>query len=124
MRFNACHVIERTRLILLDEPDAGLDENTIQQLISDINKLRSLGHGFLITSHNKEMMNCATAIHDLTALKQIDHQQHDAWEVTSTDIETPLFATYRLEIEFQHIGLSAKKLVSGFASVRHTANHC
>ena len=81
------------RLILLDEPDAGLDENTIQQLISDINKLRSLGHGFLIASHNKEMMKCATAIHDLTALKQIDHQQHDAWEVTSTDIETPLFAT-------------------------------
>lgn len=56
---------EKPRLILLDEPDSGLDDPSIGTLVGHINQLRSAGHAILIATHDERLFDCATSLHDL-----------------------------------------------------------
>lgn len=51
---------DEPRLILLDEPSEGLDENSIQTLKNQISSLASLGHSFIIATHDESLSNLAT----------------------------------------------------------------
>jgi len=51
---------DEPRLILLDEPSEGLDENSIQTLKNHISNLASSGHAFIIASHDENLSNLAT----------------------------------------------------------------
>jgi len=51
---------DEPRLILLDEPSEGLDENSIQTLKNHISNLASSGHAFIIASHDESLSNLAT----------------------------------------------------------------
>ena len=51
---------EHPTLVLLDEPDAGLDDASIETLGGWLNELRSLGHGLLIASHDERILAHAT----------------------------------------------------------------
>lgn len=51
---------EHPTLVLLDEPDAGLDEASIETLGGWLNELRTMGHGLLIATHDERIMAHAT----------------------------------------------------------------
>lgn len=51
---------EHPTLVLLDEPDAGLDDASIETLGGWLNELRSLGHGLLIATHDERILAHAT----------------------------------------------------------------
>ena len=51
---------EHPTLVLLDEPDAGLDEASVETLGRWLNELRTMGHGLLIASHDERIMAHAT----------------------------------------------------------------
>ncbi len=51
---------DEPRLILLDEPSEGLDENSIQTLKNQISSLSSSGHGFIIATHDESISELAT----------------------------------------------------------------
>ena len=51
---------EHPTLVLLDEPDAGLDDASIETLGGWLNELRSFGHGLLIATHDERILAHAT----------------------------------------------------------------
>ena len=51
---------EHPTLVLLDEPDAGLDDASIETLGEWLNELRSFGHGLLIATHDERILAHAT----------------------------------------------------------------
>lgn len=51
---------EHPTLVLLDEPDAGLDEASVEALGRWLNELRTMGHGLLIATHDERIMAHAT----------------------------------------------------------------
>jgi len=53
---------EEERICLLDEPSEGLDEESVQTLMSDISSLRARGHSFLIATHDNRLRECATRL--------------------------------------------------------------
>jgi hypothetical protein len=58
-------VCNEPRLIILDEPDSGLDDKSIDVLINHVNQLRSAGNGFLIATHDSRLFKCATKLNNL-----------------------------------------------------------
>ncbi len=48
--------------ILLDEPDSGLDEKSVELLATMIRNLSATGHAILIASHNQSIISCADKI--------------------------------------------------------------
>ena len=53
---------EESRICLLDEPSEGLDEESVNTLLSDISTLRARGHAFLIATHDARLRECATTL--------------------------------------------------------------
>ena len=53
---------EEPRICLLDEPSEGLDEESVNTLLSDIATLCARGHSFLIASHDSRLKECATTL--------------------------------------------------------------
>lgn len=56
---------QSSTIILLDEPDAGLDEDSIQTLTSWLLALQYMGHGIVISSHQGVFQSIATHVHSL-----------------------------------------------------------
>lgn len=52
-------------LVLMDEPDAGLDDGSIESLCEWILELHHLGHGLLISTHDERIKSLATVRHHL-----------------------------------------------------------
>ena len=53
------------RICLLDEPSEGLDDISVETLLSDIATLRARGHAFLIATHDPRLHKCATTLMEL-----------------------------------------------------------
>lgn len=51
---------EHPSLVMLDEPDAGLDDASIEALGGWLNELRCMGHGLLIATHDERILAHAT----------------------------------------------------------------
>ena len=81
------------RLILLDEPDTGLDENALAELISNIGQLREAGHAFVIASHHPEMMKCATRLHDLESETIQQQTKCQPWQALGIHEKVSLLST-------------------------------
>ena len=81
------------RLVFLDEPDAGLDENALAALISDIKLLRNAGHAFIIASHHTEILQCATRLHDLKVETKQQHDDEQAWKTVGVEEKSGLLST-------------------------------
>ena len=81
------------RLVFLDEPDAGLDENALAALISDIKLLRNAGHAFIIASHHTEILQCATRLHDLEVETKQQHDDEQAWKTVGVQEKSGLLST-------------------------------
>ena len=86
-------VSHESRLILLDEPDSGLDDASVEVLIEQIHQLRNLGHGIVIASHDKRMRECATSLHNLSVVSQQEPKHSISWEVSATEKSYPLLRT-------------------------------
>ena len=56
---------EEPRICLLDEPSEGLDEESVNTLLTDISTLRARGHAFLIATHDARLRECATTLLDM-----------------------------------------------------------
>ena len=67
-------ISKEPRLILLDEPDSGLDQASRTSLIEDIHYLRQKGHAVLIASHNKEFEECATHQYNIEGMVEINQE--------------------------------------------------
>ena len=67
-------------LVLLDEPDAGLDDAAITTLTQHIVSLASAGHGFLIASHNPSLRKIGTRLHNLTGEEPGVENKAKPWE--------------------------------------------
>ena len=72
-------------LILLDEPDSGLDDASVEQLVKHIHMLRNLGHGIVIASHDKRLQECATSLHDMSEMSKQEPSFSEIWQVKSTE---------------------------------------
>jgi len=81
------------RLVLLDEPDAGLDEDALAALISDIGQLREAGHAFVIASHHPEIMKCATRLHDLESETVQQQPKSQPWQALGIQEKVSLLST-------------------------------
>ena len=81
------------RLVLLDEPDTGLDENTLAALITDIGKLREAGHAFIIASHHPEIMKCATRLHNLESETIQEQPTCQPWQALGIPNKVSLLST-------------------------------
>ena len=68
-------------LVLLDEPDAGLDEASVNVLCGWLDQLRGHGHAILIATHDQRLMDCATHTVDVA-------------EGTMVAAQSPLEATH------------------------------
>jgi len=55
-------ITDSPTVILLDEPDAGLDEDSVSRLSGLIRDIADDGHGILIASHNSQIIACADRI--------------------------------------------------------------
>ncbi|SVD86178.1 uncharacterized protein METZ01_LOCUS439032, partial [marine metagenome] len=58
-------ISKKPRLILLDEPDDGLDDQALKLISDTISKLAVNGHSILFSTHNKELEKIANKIIDL-----------------------------------------------------------
>ena len=47
-------------LVLLDEPDAGLDDGSVEVLCGWLNQLRGHGHAVVLATHDQRLVACAT----------------------------------------------------------------
>ena len=56
---------DQSRICLLDEPSEGLDDASIEILLTDIATLRARGHAFLIATHDARLHECATTLLEL-----------------------------------------------------------
>jgi energy-coupling factor transporter ATP-binding protein EcfA2 len=73
-------ISKSARLILLDEPDAGLDDAAIHTLCEHITSLRLAGHSFLIATHDERILDCATRINDLKQDVEQTPPQGEVWQ--------------------------------------------
>ena len=80
-------------LILLDEPDSGLDDASVEQLVKHIHMLRNLGHGIVIASHDKRLQECATSLHDMSEVCKQEPSFSEIWQVKSTEKNYPMLKT-------------------------------
>ena len=60
-------------LVLMDEPDAGLDDRSMNSLCEWISELHHLGHGLLISTHDERIKSLATVRHSAAPQTQPDH---------------------------------------------------
>lgn len=74
------------RLILLDEPDAGLDDDAIQTLCQHISSLRLAGHAFLIATHDERILKCATRINNLNQDVEQNPPQGEMWKIPEVEV--------------------------------------
>lgn len=84
---------EKPRLILLDEPDSGLDDSSIETLKNHIHQLRCAGHGILIATHDERLLECATSIHDLNKETTQEPKSVEPWEKIGKQSETSFLST-------------------------------
>lgn len=71
------------RAILLDEPDSGLDDESIDILCEILAMLKQRGHGILISSHNKRFTNICDRLYSFDKDEYIEYSQDEAekWKV-------------------------------------------
>jgi ABC-type lipoprotein export system ATPase subunit len=67
-------------LVLLDEPDAGLDDAALEVLMEHITSLAAFGHAFLIASHNAAVASIATHLHDLKTQTKATTNPASPWK--------------------------------------------
>ena len=79
---------ETPQLIMLDEPDSGLDDAAINQLIDNIHQLRNLGHALLIATHNSKLFECATSMCSITKTETKQPKNNLEWSVSASPYET------------------------------------
>ncbi|MDP6333274.1 MAG: ATP-binding cassette domain-containing protein [Candidatus Poseidoniaceae archaeon] len=84
---------EQPRLILLDEPDSGLDDYSIEILKTHINQLRSSGHGILIATHDERLFECATSLHDLNEETKHEPKACEPWKPIGKQANNSFLAT-------------------------------
>lgn len=84
---------EKPRLILLDEPDSGLDDSSIDVLKTHINQLRSAGHGILIATHDERLFECATSLHDLNKETKNEPESCEPWEYIGNQANNSFLTT-------------------------------
>lgn len=53
---------DKPRILLLDEPAAGLDESSRSLLVEDLLELKQRGNALLLASHQTDFSNCATHV--------------------------------------------------------------
>ena len=66
-------------IVLMDEPDAGLDDRSMDALCGWISELNHLGHGLIISTHDERIKSLATVRHHLpdgttTAVQNENHE--------------------------------------------------
>ncbi len=78
------------RLILLDEPSEGLDENSIQTLKSQISSLAISGHAFVIATHDESLSDLATrritVSNSSISEEKVENSESDSLKVNSLPI--------------------------------------
>ena len=117
-------VSQESRLILLDEPDSGLDDDSVEILVKQIHMLRNLGHGIVIASHNKRLTECATSLHDLSEATNQTPDFKEIWEVDSVDKNHSLLRTkigwnlnFTTLVSIQRNWLAALLVMGGLLSI-------
>jgi ABC-type branched-subunit amino acid transport system ATPase component len=58
-------LVGEPRLLMLDEPSAGLNREEMQQLIAAIRRINEAGLAVLLVSHDMELMAVAETVHVL-----------------------------------------------------------
>jgi hypothetical protein len=77
-------MVERQpRLVLLDEPDSGLDDSAIKVLIQYIHELRNIGHCFMIATHDSRLFECGSSLNDLNSEKTQEITNNERWNIES-----------------------------------------
>ena len=77
---------KQSRLLLLDEPAAGLDESSRANLVEDLHALRARGHALLLASHHPDFKACATHVFPENEL--IPNEPEDSNSLPHHTIET------------------------------------
>ena len=84
---------DQPRLCLLDEPSEGLDDNSVDTLLTDIATLRARGHAFLIATHDARLHKCATMLLEMNGSSSETsptQQTADAPEYSTTESKLSL----------------------------------
>lgn len=86
-------VEHQPRLVVLDEPDSGLDDSAIKVLVQTIHELRNIGHCFMIATHDPRLFECGTSLNDLRSEKTQDISNDARWIVKSESKPLTLLKT-------------------------------
>ena len=79
---------DEPRLVLLDEPDAGLDKDSIETLVGYLKAIRKAGHAILISTHDERLHSCADYLNDLESVKRTGNSIDDGIELEVNLAET------------------------------------
>jgi heme exporter protein A len=85
---------DEPRLCLLDEPSEGLDEESVNTLLTDIATLRSRGHAFLIATHDSRLRECATTLLEMdgnSTDSEPVREEGSSPQLSSTDARISVF---------------------------------
>ena len=81
---------QQPRLVVLDEPDSGLDDSAIKVLVQTIHELRNIGHCFMIATHDSRLFECGTSLNDLRSDKTQEVSNDARWEA-EPESKSPTF---------------------------------
>ena len=72
-------------LVLLDEPAAGMDEQSVSILCEWIAQLRILGHAVMICTHDQRIATCATTHIDVSTSKTTETTPNEPTSTSDTN---------------------------------------
>tara|TARA_B100000900_G_scaffold226402_2_gene192224 strand:+ start:5883 stop:7103 length:1221 start_codon:yes stop_codon:yes gene_type:complete len=117
-------VSNEPRLVILDEPDSGLDDRSIEVLIDHINQLRNSGNAILIATHDNRLFKCATKLNNLTEEVEQKPTGSGTWELHGTpspnrflSIKTGWQYNFSTLANIQRNWLAALLLIGGLLSL-------
>ena len=86
-------VEQQPTLVVLDEPDSGLDDAAITVLVQTIHELRNIGHCFMIATHDSRLFECGTSLNDLHSEETQEVSNDAGWVVESESKSLKLLKT-------------------------------
>ena len=102
---------DKPTLILLDEPDAGLDAMSVEKLADTLANLRASNHGILMATHHPDLLKRADRIIDVDG--SIQNQEVDGGVSIKAEASNSSFPFVGTRLDFRTMASLSQNGISG-----------